>query len=241
MALDRISLSRFRNHRETALEGARRFNLLVGENGAGKTNVLEALSLLAPGRGLRRAPLTEMASENGDGGFAIGASLDDVRLGTQVDPARPTRRQVRINGAEASAVTLGEWLALSWLTPAMDGLFTDSAGARRRWLDRMAVALDASHAHTRSEIDRYADTSALVAAAAAGDLALDADLPAVADPGYDLALTTSDSARSLITAIGHPVELPAGEVSVTLNTGYAWNRIAITTRTQPPPEPARGG
>ena len=54
MALDRISLSRFRNHRETALEDTRAFNLLVGENGAGKTNVLEALSLLAPGRGLRQ-------------------------------------------------------------------------------------------------------------------------------------------------------------------------------------------
>jgi DNA replication and repair protein RecF len=146
MALDRISLSRFRNHRETTLEGAREFNLLVGENGAGKTNVLEALSLLAPGRGLRRAALPEMAAADGDGGFAVGASLDDVRLGTLVDAARPTRRQVRINGAEASAVALGEWLALSWLTPAMDGLFTGSASGRRRWLDRLAVALDAGHA-----------------------------------------------------------------------------------------------
>jgi DNA replication and repair protein RecF len=150
MALDRISLSHFRNHRETVLDGARRFNLLVGENGAGKTNVLEALSLLAPGRGLRRAPMGEIASAGGDGGFAVGASLiaqgEPVRLGTSVDPVRPTRRMVRINGAETSAVMLGEWLALSWLIPAMDGLFTDSAGARRRWLDRLAVALDAGHA-----------------------------------------------------------------------------------------------
>ncbi len=150
MALDRISLSRFRNHAATALEGTRGFNLLVGDNGAGKTNVLEALSLLAPGRGLRRAPMSQIASVRGDGGFAVGASLvgqgDPVRLGTTVDPARPNSRRVRINGAEASAVALGEWLALSWLTPAMDGLFTDSAGARRRWLDRMAVALDAGHA-----------------------------------------------------------------------------------------------
>ncbi len=146
MALDRISLSRFRNHRDTALEGARGFNLLVGENGAGKTNVLEALSLLAPGRGLRRAALPEMAGADGDGGFAVGASLDDVRLGTLVDPVRATRRLVRINGAEASAVALGEWLALSWLTPAMDGLFTGGASGRRRWLDRLAVALGAGHA-----------------------------------------------------------------------------------------------
>jgi DNA replication and repair protein RecF len=157
MALDRISLSRFRNHGETALDGARAFNLLVGDNGAGKTNVLEALSLLAPGRGLRRAPMTEIAAARGDGGFAVGASLigagEPVRLGTAVEPARPTRRLVRINGAEASAVALGEWLALSWLTPAMDGLFTDSAGARRRWLDRLAVALDAGHARHAARYD----------------------------------------------------------------------------------------
>ena len=78
---------------------------------------------------------------------------EPVRLGTAVDPARPNRRTVRINGAEASAVTLGEWLSLSWLTPAMDGLFTDSAGARRRWLDRLAVALDAAHARHASRYE----------------------------------------------------------------------------------------
>ncbi len=158
MALDRISLTTFRNHGATSLEGARRFNLLVGENGAGKTNVLESLSLLAPGRGLRRAPLPDMASSEGPGGFAIGASLavaegEPVRLGTATDPARPTRRQVRINGADTSALALGEWLALAWLTPAMDGLFTGSAGGRRRWLDRMAVALDAGHARHASRYE----------------------------------------------------------------------------------------
>ena len=157
MALDRISLTTFRNHSSTSLEGARRFNLLVGENGDGKTNVLEALSLFAPGRGLRRAPLADMASSDGPGGFAVGASLTgsdaDVRLGTLTEAARPTRRLVRVNGAEASAVGLGEWLALAWLTPAMDGLFTDSAGARRRWLDRMAVALDPLHARAAARYE----------------------------------------------------------------------------------------
>ena len=157
MALDRISLTAFRNHPATTLEGARTFNLLVGDNGAGKTNILEALSLLAPGRGLRRAPLTEMAASDGPGGFAIGASLlgegEAVRLGTQTDPARPTRRQVRINGAETSAMALGEWLALAWLTPAMDGLFTGGASGRRRWLDRMAVALDAAHARAAARYE----------------------------------------------------------------------------------------
>lgn len=157
MALDRISLAHFRNHAATVLEGSRQFNLLVGENGAGKTNVLEALSLIAPGRGLRRAALPAMAASDGPGGFVIGASLvsDDtpVRLGTSTEPDRPGRRAVRINGAGASALALGEWLALAWLTPAMDGLFTESAGARRRWLDRMAVALDASHARSTARYE----------------------------------------------------------------------------------------
>ena len=73
--LDRILLSQFRNHRETALTGTARFNLLVGENGAGKTNVLEAISLLAPGRGLRHQPLAEMPRQGGSGGFAVSAEL----------------------------------------------------------------------------------------------------------------------------------------------------------------------
>lgn len=153
MALDRITLSRFRNHGETALDGAAHFNLLVGDNGAGKTNVLEAISLLAPGRGLRRAALGDLAKAGGLGGFAVGASLtqpgnaDPVRLATYARADQPTRRRVQVNGAETSANALGEWLALGWLTPAMDRLFSDSAGARRRFLDRMVLALDPAHAH----------------------------------------------------------------------------------------------
>ena len=151
MALDRITLTRFRNHAETRLEGSGKLNLLVGENGAGKTNVLEALSLFAPGRGLRRAPLPEMASAGEQENFAVSAELvtehaEPVALGTGTTPARPGRRVVQINGAEATAASLGEWLAMGWLTPAMDGLFTDSAGARRRYLDRLAVALEPAHA-----------------------------------------------------------------------------------------------
>lgn len=153
MALDRITLSAFRNHSESRLDGAGKLNLLIGENGAGKTNVLEALSLFAPGRGLRRAQLVEMAPSGGNGGFAVsaelytGAGVEPVLLGTGADAARPTRRLVQVNGASASATSLGEWLSLSWLTPAMDGLFGDSPGARRRYMDRLAVALDPAHAH----------------------------------------------------------------------------------------------
>ena len=159
MALDQITLSSFRNHAETRLDRTAKFNLLIGENGAGKTNVLEALSLFAPGRGLRRAPLAEMAGQHGKGGFTVSALLDfrdgsePVRLGTAMDPARPNRRIVQVNGAPTSAIALGEWLALGWLTPAMDRLFAESAGIRRRYMDRLAVALWPSHARQASRYE----------------------------------------------------------------------------------------
>lgn len=154
MALDRILLSQFRNHAETRLDGTRQFNLLVGENGAGKTNVLEALSLLAPGRGLRRAALNEIPRQDGGGGFAISAELaGGVQLGTGTRPDRPNRRIVQVNGAEAPAVRLGEWLSLGWLTPAMDRLFMEGAGSRRRFLDRLVLALEPAHARHAARLE----------------------------------------------------------------------------------------
>ncbi|AXK43085.1 MULTISPECIES: DNA replication/repair protein RecF [Erythrobacter] len=150
MALDRISLTDFRNHAATELGETGQFNLLVGENGAGKTNILEALSLLAPGRGLRRAAMADMVRGDSETGFGVGASLvqgdETVRLGTYAESANPGRRRVRINGAETTATSLGEWLAITWLTPAMDGLFTGPASDRRRYMDRLALALDPAHA-----------------------------------------------------------------------------------------------
>ena len=122
------------------------FVILTGENGAGKTNVLEAVSLLSPGRGLRGASLSEMARRDGAGGFAVAARVGDVDIGTGTTPDAPERRQVRINGAPASANSLSEWLSVLWLTPAMDRLFADAASARRRFLDRLVLALSPGHA-----------------------------------------------------------------------------------------------
>ncbi|MFC3173917.1 DNA replication/repair protein RecF [Novosphingobium bradum] len=157
MALDRISLAHFRNHAATALDGTAKFNLLVGENGAGKTNVLEALSLFAPGRGLRRAQLADIAGAPGPGGFAASADLatpaGPVRLGTGTQPERPGRRIVQASGAELPAVRLGEWLSIGWLTPAMDRLFMEGAGARRRFLDRLVLALDPGHARNAARLE----------------------------------------------------------------------------------------
>lgn len=152
MALTRLVLTDFRNHRDTViplgLTPGTGFVVLAGDNGAGKTNVLEAVSLLAPGRGLRRAPLTEMARQGGSGGFGVAAQLDaEIEIGTGTQAAAPERRIVRVNGATAAATSLGEWLTVLWLTPAMDRLFAEPASERRRFLDRLALALVPSHAH----------------------------------------------------------------------------------------------
>jgi DNA replication and repair protein RecF len=146
MALARLVLTDFRNHREALLAPGPGLVVLTGENGAGKTNVLEAVSLLSPGRGLRGASLAEMARTGGSGGFAVAARLGDAEIGTGTDARAPERRQVRINGAPASATSLSEWLSILWLTPAMDRLFQEGASGRRRFLDRLVLALEPGHA-----------------------------------------------------------------------------------------------
>ncbi len=127
--------------------------VLTGDNGAGKTNVLEAISLLSPGRGLRTQSLSDMARLEGAGGFGISARLGDVELGTGTLATAPERRIVRINGATATATALGDWISLVWLTPAQDRLFTDSAGSRRRFLDRLVLAIDPAHARDASRYE----------------------------------------------------------------------------------------
>ncbi|MFA6116596.1 MAG: DNA replication/repair protein RecF [Sphingomonas sp.] len=143
----RLVLTDFRNHADAAIEPGPGFVVLTGENGAGKTNILEAVSLLAPGRGLRRAPLGEMARQGGSGGFGVAATVaGDVEIATGTQPSAPERRIVRIQGAPVAATALAEWLTILWLTPAMDRLFVEPASERRRFLDRLTLALNPGHA-----------------------------------------------------------------------------------------------
>ena len=153
MPVSRLALTDFRSYPSALIEAGPGFVLLSGENGAGKTNLLEAVSLLSPGRGLRGAALSDMARIGGGGSFAVAARLGDVEIGTGTQPAAPERRQVRINAAPASVNSLSEWLSVLWLTPAMDRLFLGSAGERRRFLDRLVLALEPSHAHHSSRYD----------------------------------------------------------------------------------------
>ena len=151
--ITRLTLTNFRNYAALAVDLRPGAVVLTGDNGAGKTNLLEAVSLLAPGRGLRRAPYGEVAREGGAGGFALHARLDgpggEAEIGTGTsgnDSPGEGARKVRINGAAArSAEAMLEWLRVVWLTPSMDSLFTGSAGDRRRFLDRLVLAIDAGH------------------------------------------------------------------------------------------------
>ncbi|WP_029077047.1 DNA replication/repair protein RecF [Kaistia adipata] len=147
--ITRLTLADFRSYEHLDVRFSGRLVALSGENGAGKTNLLEAISLLSPGRGLRRADLADMARIGGGGGFVVAVDLDTangpVRLGTTLDGQPPSRR-CRIDGAPvSSAAAFAEYLRIVWLTPALDGLFTGPAGDRRRFLDRLVLAVDATH------------------------------------------------------------------------------------------------
>ena len=176
MYVAELALTDYRNHGAQSWSAGPGLVVLAGPNGAGKTNILEALSLLAPGRGLRGAVFADMARTGGGGGFSVSVvceaheatgaaattgtagaagaggaagAADEaaITIGTGIVPANPGRRKVRVNGADAPANALAEWLALLWLTPAMDRLFVDNASQRRRFLDRLVLALHPAHAH----------------------------------------------------------------------------------------------
>ena len=152
--LARLVLTDFRNHAALTLTPAAGLVVLTGPNGAGKTNVLEALSLLAPGRGLRRAGVAEMARIGGSGAFGVAATLTEgSTLGTGTRATAPDRRLVRINGADSGVGALAERIAMLWLTPAMDRLFLEPAGERRRFLDRLTLALSPAHARATSRYE----------------------------------------------------------------------------------------
>ncbi|UVK55001.1 DNA replication/repair protein RecF [Mesorhizobium sp. AR02] len=149
--ISKLTLTNFRNYATLTIDLAPGAVVFSGDNGAGKTNLLEAISFLTPGRGLRRAPYADVAREGGDGGFALHARLDgpdgQIEIGTGISVGEGEGgRRVRINGATArSAEDMLEWLRVVWLTPAMDALFTGPAADRRRFLDRLVLAIDPGH------------------------------------------------------------------------------------------------
>src|ERR1700752_4570364 len=161
--IHRLSLTHFRNYRAATTAARGKVVALVGPNGAGKTNCLEAISFLSPGRGLRRATLEDVADNQGDGSWAVSAEVEGAlglaTLGTGIeapqDESNGTTRRCRIDREPASSSTaFGDHLRMGWLTPAMDGLFLGAAAERRRFFDRLVLAIDSGHSSRVSALER---------------------------------------------------------------------------------------
>jgi DNA replication and repair protein RecF len=159
----RLTLNNFRSYHAAQIDVAANLVVLVGPNGTGKTNLVEAISFLAPGRGLRRATLTEVAFMEGDGSWAMASDVEGAlglaTLGTGIEaPANEDMtitRKCRIDREPvSSASAFADHLRVIWLVPAMDQLFTGPASERRRFLDRLALAVDAEHASRVSALER---------------------------------------------------------------------------------------
>jgi DNA replication and repair protein RecF len=157
----RVVLADFRCYAALDLKTQAKLVALCGDNGAGKTNLLEALSLFAQGRGLRRADLSDMARENGSGGFAVSLELEGeeggpVQMGAGLELSDGgSQRKFRLDREPiSSAKIFADHIRIVWLTPSMDGLFTGPAGDRRRFLDRLVLAVDSEHGARVSSLER---------------------------------------------------------------------------------------
>jgi DNA replication and repair protein RecF len=159
----RLTLHNFRNYHAATLEAAATTIVLVGPNGAGKTNLIEAVSFLAPGRGLRRATLDELAFNDGDGTWAVAAEIEGMlglaTLGTGLEQAADdggtSQRKCRIDREPVSSATaFADHLSVIWLVPAMDTLFVGAPSERRRWIDRLALAVDPEHGSRVNALER---------------------------------------------------------------------------------------
>jgi DNA replication and repair protein RecF len=159
----RLTLTNFRSYHAAQIDVGAELVVLTGPNGAGKTNLIEAISLLAPGRGLRRATLEDVAFAEGDGSWAIAADVEGAlglaSLGTGIDPpaaedATPLRKCRIDREPVSSAAAFADHLRVVWMVPAMDQLFNGPASERRRFLDRLALAVDAEHTSRVNALER---------------------------------------------------------------------------------------
>lgn len=163
--MSRLTLTNFRNYTNLTLEAQPAPVVLFGSNGAGKTNLLEAISMLAPGQGIRRATLADLARHAGAGDWAVAARVqrdDDspIEVGTGIrggrtSGERATTRIARIDGEnQSSTAALADVVEISWLTPALDGLLTGPASERRRFLDRLILCFDPRHRTRANQFER---------------------------------------------------------------------------------------
>ena len=224
-AVTALKLWNFRNYEVLRLDLDARPVVLTGPNGVGKTNLLEAVSFLAPGRGLRRALLTEVAREGSDGAWAVAAEVDGrlgpATIGTGIarGEGEAVQRRIRINGAPARVGdALAEHLGVLWLTPAMDGLFTGPGSDRRRFLDRLVLNLDNAHAGRVNAYDRAVrHRNRLLDAGEAEPALLDAIEVQIAELGVAIAAARREAVerlRRLISEADGPGPFPTAGIRI---------------------------
>ncbi len=209
-AIRRLRLTDFRCYRTADIAPAHAMIALTGENGAGKTNVIEAISLLSPGRGLRRAEMANCARTGSSGSFAISAEIDgpygETQIGTGFEffPGDNNgQRKFRLNRANAgSARAFAEHVRVVWLTPSMDGLFAGAAGERRRFLDRLVLAVDADHATRTNALERaLRNRNKLLEARPWDNAWLDASEREIAELGVAVAAARGETVARLAALI----------------------------------------
>lgn len=208
--VERIALTGFRNYASATLEPGPDPVVLVGANGAGKTNLLEAVSLLAPGQGLRGAPFVDLA-RSGTPGWSVAAKVHtaigsiDIGTGVQPTPGSPERtgRIVRIDGeAKSGSGVLADYVEMVWVTPAMDGLFTGPASERRRFLDRLILCFDPSYRTRAGRFDRaMASRNRLLAEGASGNSQLEGFEIVMAETGVAIAAARAEAVAAIAAVI----------------------------------------
>jgi DNA replication and repair protein RecF len=221
----RLTLSNFRSYHAAQVElGQAGPVVLTGANGAGKTNLIEAISLLAPGRGLRRATMEELAFSEGDGAWAVNAELEGMlglaTLGTGIDPpvgedSAPARKCRIDRESVGSAAAFADHLRVVWLTPAMDPLFNGPASERRRFLDRLVLAVDAQHSSRVAALERsLRSRNRLLEDAQSDPHWLDAIEHETAEVAVAVAAARAETVNRLAAARDQAPEFPRAEIAL---------------------------
>lgn len=209
--IERLQLTNFRSYESLVLETGPEPQVLVGANGAGKTNLLEAISLLAPGQGLRGVPFVDLARAGANAGFAVAARAHTLNgpadIGTGLTPDAPTTgrsgRIVRIDGeARAGSGILADYLEIVWVTPAMDGLFTGAASDRRRFLDRLILCFDPAYRTIANRFEKaMASRNRLLADGVTDDAQLTGFERVMAETGVAVAAARLDAVAAMAAII----------------------------------------
>ena len=215
----RLALANFRSYRTLSVDLGAEPVVLVGANGVGKTNLIEAISFLTPGRGLRRATLEEVAFSEGDGSWAVSAEVEGAlglaTLGTGIGPAvqdTPPQRLSRIDREPVSSVAaFADHIRVVWLTPAMDRLFNEPASERRRFVDRLVLTVDAQHSSRVAALERSLRSRNRLLENPRPDLHwLDAVERETAELAVAVAALRAETVRRLQSALARRVVFPEG-------------------------------